>query len=119
MRPPVNRWRLAGVVLNFVGTMVLLVYSGQVLSLTPAYELQITFDTWATSPWWWYRGLGLNILGFLCQLISNFCGGERRAPPPAGTAQEALSPAASLPSMVANDRPDCPPETPPLDDRTL
>lgn len=107
MRPPVNRWRLVGLILNFVGTVVLLWHSGQVLSITPAYELRITFDTWATSPWWWYGGLGLNILGFVCQLISNFRGGERWPPPPAGTAQEALAPTASPLAMVADGHRDC------------
>jgi hypothetical protein len=81
MRPPPNWWSLTGLILNFVGTIVLLWYSKQWLSITPAGSLRVTFGTWATSPWWWYAGLGLNILGFLCQLISNICGVTRRAPP--------------------------------------
>ncbi len=103
MRPMMNRWRLVGLVLNFVGTMVLLWYSTQVLTILPRGDLRTTVGTWATSPWWWHGGLALNILGFVCQAISNVLGGERRPPRPADTAQEALSPAASLPAMVAND----------------
>jgi hypothetical protein len=84
MRPPVNRWRLAGVVLNCVGTMILLWYSRQPVSVTPTGHLEITVGTWATSRWWLFGSLGLNLLGFGCQLISNFRGGERRTPHPAG-----------------------------------
>jgi hypothetical protein len=104
MQSPVNWWGLAGVVLNFVGTMVLLGYSAEVLYVHPSGHLLITYGTWATSLWWWYGGLGLNILGYVCQFISYGWGGQRRAPPPAGTAHEGPSPVASLPSTVTNSR---------------
>jgi hypothetical protein len=88
MRAPENWWRFTGLILNFVGAMTLLWHSWRVMWITPDSR-ELAFNPFV-SPWWWYLGLGLTILGFGLQLVSQVYGRNRQA---SAAPESALTPA--------------------------
>jgi hypothetical protein len=60
MHCPENWWRFAVLILNFVGSMLLLWHSGRVMRITPAYNIAVAAGV---SSWPWHVGFGLNIAG--------------------------------------------------------